>query len=258
MCNPRRVRVTATREIAEAWQQQVRRRAQRTGRADGEVRIREPLGTTIGGPTLAALATVLAGSPGWERDGDAYRHELEHGYVLYDPAARELEIVATATADVSVSIEATTTAAGELAEEVRGEGEGVYYDDEWQGVTADDARRDAEQNAAAALDDAARRRLDRARREIDEREGAQVQAEAEAEADAALSEAAAERSVQLRDEAAARLTATGIEGRNLFYQALGAAYRDAIMAFARNRGAEGLRCTESDGIVDIEFELDVN
>lgn len=258
MCNPRRVRVTATREIAEAWQQQVRRQVQRTGRADGEVRIREPLGTTIGGPTLAALATVLANSPGWERQGDAFRHELEHGYVRYDPAARELEIVATATADVSVSVEATATAAGELAEEVRAEGEGVYYDDEWQGITAEDARRNAEQDAAAALDAAARQRIEQARREIDEREGTQVQAEAEARADAALSAAATERSLQLRDEAAARLTAIGIEGRNLFYQALGAAYRDAIMAFARSRGADGLRCTEGDGVVDIEFELDVN
>ncbi|WP_370365234.1 molecular chaperone DnaJ [Catenulispora sp. GP43] len=252
------MRVTATREIAEVWEQQVRRQIQRTGQAVAEVRIREPLGAMLGTPTLAALATVLAKTPGWERQGDAYQHDLDGGYVRYDPGTRELEIVAVRTAEVTVTAEATATAVGRLTDELREEGEGMYYDDEWGGVTEQDARRSAQQHAAARLDATARIRLNEAHREIDEQRGAEVLAEAEGKADTELSAAVAARSGQLRDEAAERLTAVGIAGRNLFYQALGTAYRDAITAYARSRGADHLHCTEDGGVIDIEFELDVN
>lgn len=258
MCNPRRVRVTATREIAEVWQQQIHRQIHRTGRAAAEVRIREPLGAMIGLPTLAALATVLANRPGWRRDGEAYQHDLDGGYVRYDPGTCELEIVAAATAEVAVTAEATATAVGELHDQVRAEGVGTFYDDEWGGVTEQDARRSAQLNATDGLDAATRRRVDEVRHQIDVTQGAKVLAEAERKAEADLAAAVAEQSAELRDQAAARLTVLGIEGRNLFHQALGTAYRDAITAYARSRGADGLRCTEDGGVIDIEFELDVN
>ncbi|MBA2324629.1 MAG: molecular chaperone DnaJ, partial [Pseudonocardiales bacterium] len=38
MCNPRRVRVRATRQLAQAWQHEVRRSATRIGTAVGEAR----------------------------------------------------------------------------------------------------------------------------------------------------------------------------------------------------------------------------
>jgi FtsH ternary system domain X2 len=257
MCNPRRVRVTAARNLAEAWQHEVRRRVRRTGRAVGRARIVEPLGATLGLPTLAALAGVLARTPGWERGEDGFRHELDGGYLRYDPAARELEIVATAEEDVEVAAEAATTVAGEVTGTVEAEGVGTYYDDGWGGLTAEDARRAADRAAAASLDAAVRLRLDQARREADDREGDAVLAEARARADAALAQAADERTARLRADAAARLTAVGIQGRTVFHQALGSAYRDAILAFARSRGADAVRCTEQGGTVDIEFELDL-
>jgi hypothetical protein len=258
MCNPRRVRVTATREIAKAWQQEVRRQAHRTGRAHGDVRIREPLGATVGGPTLAALATVLANSPGWEREGDAYRHELDGGYVRYDPITRELEITATATVEVTVDVEESTTAAVELTDNVSAEGVGIYYTDGWGRTTEQTARVDAGRKAAAKLDAAEEYRIKKEEHEIDQREGVKVQAKADANAEAALDPAIAAESERLRNEASARLVTIGIEGRNLFYQALGTAYRDAIMAYARSRGADRLRCVEDSGVINIEFELDVH
>jgi FtsH ternary system domain X2 len=257
MCNPRRIRVTATRNLAEAWQHEVRRQVRRTGQAVGEARIREPLGATLGAPTLAALVGVLANTPGWEERDDAFVHEVDGGYVRYDPATRELELVATATEDVEVAAEAAATTGGEVTATLEAEGVGTYYTDGWGGITPEDARRAAERGAAEALETATRLRLDQARREADEREGDAVLAEATARAGTALAEATAARAEQLRVDAVARLTAVGIEGRNLFHQALGTAYRDAILAYARSRGADALRCTESGGTVDIEFELDL-
>ena len=48
MCNPRRVEVTATRAIAEAWERAVRRAASRRGTVRGEVRIRQSLAASLG------------------------------------------------------------------------------------------------------------------------------------------------------------------------------------------------------------------
>jgi hypothetical protein len=62
MCNPRRVEVTATRAIAQAWEREVRRSASRTAEVRGEVRIRQPLD-----------ASASAGVPGWTPLGDGYR-----------------------------------------------------------------------------------------------------------------------------------------------------------------------------------------
>lgn len=257
MCNPRRIRVTATRNIAESWQQEIRRQVHRSGQAIGEARIREPLGATLGTPTLAALATVLARTPGWERSGEAFQHPLDGGYIRYDPVARELEIVAIATATVEASGEETTTVSGTLETRVEAEGEGIYYSDGWRGLTAVTAQIAAEANAEAALDAAEEHELAEARREADERLGRDVERAAASRAETGLEEATAARVTQLRQQAAAALTAVGIEGRNLFHRALGMAYRDAILAYARSRGGEGIRCTEQDGTVDIEFTLDI-
>ena len=42
MCNPRRVTITATRELAEAWRQEVSRTVELTGRVAGEARVHQP------------------------------------------------------------------------------------------------------------------------------------------------------------------------------------------------------------------------
>jgi FtsH ternary system domain X2 len=257
MCNPRRVRVRATRQLAAAWDHEVRRQVHRTGQATGEARVREPLEASVGGPALAALAAVLAATPGWERVGDTFVHRLDDGYVIYHPLTRELEIVATASAAVEASGEVTRTVRGEVSGAVEAEGVGMYYDDNWGGVTETDARRVAAQRAEEALDAAARERAQQARDAADEREGAAVGAEAEQRAAAALAEAAAARAEELRGDAAARLAAVGIHGRNVFHQALAAAYRDAILAFARSRRADRISCTDTDGVIDIEFELQI-
>jgi len=255
MCNPRRVRVRATRHIQQAWEQEIRRRATRTGQAVGEARIREPLGATVGAPALVALSSVLAAAPGWELRDDTFRHEIDGGLVVYHPATRELEIIATVVGVVEAAGEASVTVRGEVADTVEAEGVGVFYDDNWGGITEEDAERAAQQDAESALDDAGVRRVQQARQAADDLEGTAVQAQADERASAALTEATAARAEELRREAAARLTAVGIHGRNVFHQALAAAYRDAILAYARSRSADRISCTDRDGVIEIEFEL---
>lgn len=258
MCNPRRIRVRATRELAEAWEQEVRRQATRTGLATADARIREPLADSVGGPVLSALTSVLSQLEGWTEAADGtFWQELDGGRITFDPATRELEIVATASEELSVTQEAATVTTTEVSETVEAEGEGVYYDDGWGGLNEDTATRDAEQNLTVAMEEALRRGRDRARQDADAALGETVQREAAALAEAAFDQAAAARADDLRRAATERLLAVGTQGRALFHVALAQAYRDAIIAYAMSRRASNLRQSEQDGMLDIEFELEI-
>jgi FtsH ternary system-associated peptide len=258
MCNPRRIRVRATRELAEAWEQEVRRQVTRTGRAAGQAQITESLAGTVGGPTIAALTNVLSRLDGWTEFPDGtFRRELDGGMVSFDPGALELVITATVTAEVSVTEEAAETVEARLSGPVEAEGEGVYYDDEWGGHTEETAQRDAQNNLTRAMEDAVRRRREDAAQEADAAAGDAVEREARARAEAAFAAASAAREAELRRAASERLLAIGAAGRALFNAALAEAYRDAILAYARSRRASNLHHSERDGVLDIEFELEV-
>lgn len=257
MCNPRRIRVRATREVALAWEQEVSRRAVRTGRATGEARVREALSGSVGRPTLAALAAVLGRTKGWEEDGDRFRHEIDGGYVAYWPESAELEIVAVMSAEVEASGEATETVRGEVTGTLEAEGRGTYFDDEWAGRDEATARREAEQAAEAALRRAADERVRQAREQATVGANGAVEETAARRAEDALAEATGAREPELREQAQARLAAIGVLARNLFHRALADAYRDVLMAYARSRGADGIKCSESGGVLEIEFEVEV-
>jgi len=258
MCNPRRIRVRATRELTEAWAQEVRRQATRTGRAAGQARVRESLADSVGGPTLAALADVLGRLDGWtETPAGTFTYQLDGGTITFDPATRELEITAMVTSEVSVTEEAAATVDAEVSGTVEAEGEGVYYDDGWGGFTEQTAQRDAEQNLDRAMAEAVRQRREQARRDAEVTAGDAVEREAAARAEAAFAAAAAAREQELRRAAADQLMAVGAAGRALFNAALAQAYRDAILAYARSRRASNLHQSEQGGVLDIEFELEL-
>lgn len=258
MCNPRRIRVRATRQLAEAWEQVIRRQATRRGAASGQARVREPLADSIGGPTLTALTAVLARRAGWQEDSNgAFRHELDGGWIVFDPATRDLEIIATVTAEVSVTEEASTVIATGVDDTIEAEGVGTYYDDGWGGITEQDAQRAAEADLERSLDEALEARREQARAAADAQAGEVVERRADERAEAAFAAAAQARSAELRREAASRLMAVGVQARALFHEALAEAYRDAILAYARSRAASNLQLSEHDGVLEIEFELNV-
>ncbi len=256
MCNPRRVRVRATRVLAEAWQQEVRRQVTRTGRTTGEARVVEPLGQSIGGITLTALNGVLGRAEGWERGEDGvFRHALDGGQISFDPATRVLEIVARVSAEITGVGEAVTVVRAQASGTIEEEGVGTYYDDGWEGRTEQTARRDAEEDLRRSLERAEDALRDRARRAAEAEVGEDLGRQAAERADAELARVAAARERELRQLAADRLMAVGAEGRTRFHQALGEAYQEAILAYARSRNASNVRHSTTDGVVEIEFEM---
>lgn len=256
MCNPRRVRVRATRELAATWEREVRRRVTRSGRAVGTARVVEPLGQSVGGPALAALGAVLGRSEQWEWRDDAFHHALDGGSLVYHPDTRSLEIIAYATEEVSATGEAAATVRGRTEGTVEAQGEGVYYDDGYRGTTESSATADARRNAERELDSAAARRIADEQLAAERREGRAVASAAAARAEEELARVAARRGEQLHGAAAARLDRVGVQARNLFHRVLAEAYRDAVLAYARSRQATGLVVREQDGVLDIEFEIE--
>ena len=152
MCNPRRIRVEATRRLSEAWTQEVRRQVRLNAEAVGRARVRQPLGTVLGGPVLLALERALEQRDGWHEVPEGFRHDLDGGYVVYHVDTRELETVAELRTQVSAEQEASTQVSGVVEDTLRVEGEGRYYDDGWGGLTERSARRDADSDARARLD----------------------------------------------------------------------------------------------------------
>jgi hypothetical protein len=255
MCNPRRVRVTATQQLAEAWEHEVTRVVTLTADVVGVASMRERLDESIGAPTLVMLESVLSQAEGWQEFGDSFRHGLDGGYIAYHPETGELEIVAQLSDTVSAAGSASHLVGGELHETIEVTGTGTYYDDNWGGITEQDAHTEAERDAQQLLSLRRQEIIDAARDDQAGRLTDELDAEASERARLELQRTAAQRHEQLREQARARLIALGVQGRNLFHIALAEAYREAILAYARSRGAQGLVCQQNDGVLEIEFEL---
>lgn len=256
MCNPRRVLVTATREIAEEWQRQVTRTVALDGQVTGEARVRQAL-TGMGEPVLRALQMRLdRGMPGWEESERGFRHAVDGGYVIFDPEREELEIVATLADTVVGHAVASTTLRGELRVRLQTEQDEPYYDDGYGGRTEATARAEAERVAARTLDAEARRRLQAAADQAEAEQAAALDGEAGVLAEQRLAANVAARRAELAEQARAHLDTVGLRARQAFNALLAEAYRDAILAYARSQGASGISCSDQDGVVDIEFFVD--
>jgi hypothetical protein len=256
MCNPRRVTITATRELDEAWQREVTRTSQLSAQVVGEARVRQSLAATLGAPALTALERTLAeGDPEWQQTEDGgYRHEVEGGYVVYDPNERQLEIVATREDTVEASGAATELLEGRLQATVAVEGEGRYYDDEWGGHTQERAKQEAERRAAAGVDEAGRRQVEEAQRQAEDAHAEGVEAQAEDAAREELERTAEERRRELAVQATERLEDVGLRCRQAFHRLLGRAYRDALLAYARRQGASIVTDADEDGVIELELQ----
>ncbi|MCP4656972.1 MAG: molecular chaperone DnaJ [bacterium] len=255
MCNPRRVTITATRELDEAWQREVTRTARLSAEVVGEARVRQPLGSTLSRQALAALEMALAEDEAWhELDDGTFRHAVEGGYVVYHPDAQELEIVAVRAGRVEASGEATEVLEGRLQATVEVEGEGRYYDDGWGGRDETHARRDAEQQARVRLDGAGRDAVEEAAEQAEAGASDEVRARADEAAQAELERSAEAARAELEDEARGRLEAVGLRCRQAFHQVLARGYRDVLFAYARRQGAEIVTNHEDAGAVEIELQ----
>lgn len=257
MCNPRRVTVTATRDIAEAWRREASRTVDLTERVVGEARLCQSLSASLGTPALRALeARLAAGAPGWEAVEEGYRHNVEGGYVLYRLDEQALEIVATLDDVVQVHGAAATVLEGELRDTLAAEAERTYYDDGYAGRNEARAREEAELDVQQSLSRTLRERLEQAQHQAEAAQAARLQAEAQTDAEQKLARTAQERREALARQAQTHLETVGLRCRQAFHQLLAQAYRDAILAYARRHGAEGVSCRDDEGVLEIEFFVD--
>ena len=256
MCNPRRVEITATRNLAQAWQREVHRVAERSALITGQARICHALDAAIAAPALSALERNLdTGMDGWQEVETGYRHDVDGGHVIYSPDERTLEIVATIREQVVGRGEASAHLSGEVTTSVAHTAEAYYYDDNYAGRTEEVARVEARELAEQGADEQLRQHVaEVADRAAGERSQA-VQEQANAAADAELASRSAIRRGQLDSQAEQRLATVGVQARHAFHRILALAYRDVLLALARARGAQNIQCNDSDSVLDIDFTL---
>jgi hypothetical protein len=256
MCNPRRILVTATHLLSEAWQREILRVVELQEHVIGEARVRQPLGVTMGGPTLRALEAALAADgSGWVEVDEGYRFEVEGGYVTYLINEQALEIVATLEDVVQATGEATSQLEGHVDMEITAEGEGRYYDDGYGGRTKETAERDAQAAAEQKLAEAAQAQLRQAADQAEAEASEAIEIEARRKAEERLQRQAAERQAHLAEQAMQHLQTVGVRGRHAFHQVMSSAYRDALMAYARQHGADNIHLSEANDVVEIEFSF---
>lgn len=254
MCNPRRVLVTATQTLDEAWQREITRTVDLCGIATGEARVRQRLDSSLGGPALRALELALAApESGWVASPGGYRRDVDGGYVVYHLDERELEIVATLCEQVQVTGAAARQLSGHVQTQLSVEGQGTYYDDNWGGRNEESARQQAEADAQAKLAEARRLSLLAAQHAAERESEGELAAVARQQAEAKLAEEQAARQAALARAARERLTAVGTRCRQEFHQMLARAYRDAILAYARTNQASEIQCQEDGESIEIEF-----
>jgi hypothetical protein len=256
MCNPRRIVVTATRDLSEAWQHEVARTVRMTGRAVGSARIRQPIGASLGTPARRALDAAFAtGIPGWTAVDEGFRHEVEGGYVVYHPDDQTLEIVATCETEIAVEGRAAQQIRGVVQGAIRAEGVSTIYDDGWGGRTEAVGHNEATARANELLDRERQKKLEEARRDAEAGIANAVEGSARDAAAANLQNEAARREAELARQATARLDAVGARCRAAFHDVLARAYRDALLAYARRQNAEVVECRDENGVLSVELRV---
>lgn len=261
MCNPRRVRVEATKKIAEAWQAEITQAATARGDVNAEARLVQPISDLLPPPSRAAFEQAMAGSADWaEADGE-YRRDVPGGYLAYRPATGELEIAIKLSEAIEAVGEATLVASGKVVDEVVAEGEASWYGN-LTGLDKQAAERRAkeaaEQRAAELAADRAQvlkeQAAEAARHALSESTGKAAE-EAQRTADSRLALQAEQTQSMLDARAAAALETVHAETLKSVFQLVAAGYSGAIQAYAAEHG-DALQVTERDGVIEIEFELE--
>jgi hypothetical protein len=262
MCNPRRVRVQATRKIAEAWRAEIERAATAHTDVSSEARLVQLITDLLPPPARTAFEQAMRVAPDWVWTDGEYRKELPGGYTAYRPDTGELEIVVRLTVAIEAVGSATLVASGEVVDEVTAEATGTYYTDNYGGMTQESARAQARRAAEAQADELAERRKEvlkhqaeeAARLELGRRTG-EAEAQARVSAERQLTLKAEGLRSDLDERASAELDAVQTETLKGIFQLVAAGYSAALQAYAQEYG-ENLRVVEDEGVIRIEFEVE--
>jgi hypothetical protein len=262
MCNPRRVRVQATRKIAEAWRAEITQAATARGDVSSEARLVQPISDLLPPPARRAFEQAMREAPDWVWTGTEYRKVVPGGTVVYRPDSGELEIVVKLNQAIEAVGTATLVATGEVAGEVAAEATGTYYLDGIRGRTRKAAEKRAKAAADSKVEQLASQRTaalkqqaeEAARYELSERTGEAAE-QARRTAEQRLTLQASELQTGLDEQANQRLEAVQTETLKGIFQLVATGYSAALQAYAAEHG-ENLQVSEADGVIAIEFELE--
>jgi len=257
MCNPRRVRVHATRKIAEAWRAEIKQAATARGDVSAEARLVQAIDDLLPPPARQAFEQAMRDAPDWVWTGTEYRKSVPGGTVVYRPDTGELEIVVELHHAIEAVGTATLVATGEITDEVSATATGTYY-----GGAKEAAKKRARVAAATEVDQLAVQRSvalkqqaeETARYELSARTG-EAAAEARRTAQQRLTLQASELQPGLDEQANEQLEVVQAETLTGIFQLVATGYSNAIQAYAAEHG-ENLQVSEGDGIIAIEFELE--
>lgn len=262
MCNPRRVRVQATRKIAEAWRAEIEQAATARGDVSSKAQLVQSISDLLPPRARLAFEQAMQVSADWAWTDGEYRRAVPGGYVAYRPDTGELEIVI----ELKVALEAVGTASlvasGEVTDQVTTSATGKYYDDGWGGNTEARAREQAQAAADAKADKLAGKRRETlkfqaeeaARHELNQRTD-EAAREARLTAERQLTLQAAELRPDLDQRAYQQLEAVQGETLKGVFQLVAAGYSAALQAYAAESG-ENLQVSEEDGVIQIQFEVE--
>ena len=262
MCNPRKIRVRASRRLAEAWQTEIARTAQVTETLTGEAHIIQPFGAGLAAPVRDRFAELLAADPDWQETGEGFRHELQEGYLLYRPETGELEITANVSGEVTGEATAVRATTGVAEGEADAEVEERYRSDGYAGHAKRKAEARGKQAAEGAAEERARQELAASKAQLIaeaqralEEAGDEVELEARDIARQSLTNRRDERQRELDAEADRRAAQLYDDYLRVINEPLAHAYRDVLLERARLGDAQNLLYDEHDGVIDIQFEI---
>lgn len=262
MCNPRRIKVKATRTLAEAWTAEINRAATARDTVTAEARLVQAIGDLLPPAAKTAFEAALRVDARWAQVDGEYRRAVPGGHITYRPETGELEIrirLSTAVEEVATH---TLIASGEITDEVTAEADSYFYTDGFGGRTREVAFDEATQAAEAAADELAEKRAaslkqaaqDAAKHALSDRAD-EAEELARLKAEEKLTLRVGEVRPDLDRKAEERLTAVRDEVLTGIFELVARGYSAALQAYAAEHG-ENLSVTEEDGVIQIEFEVE--
>ncbi|SDG78996.1 hypothetical protein SAMN05421505_10831 [Sinosporangium album] len=262
MCNPRRIRIRATRTIAERWSAEIRRTARVRGSVTGTARMSQPLASMLPDAPRRAFELVVARHPEWRQVGDCHLADVPGGRIAYWPDTGELEISVELSTEIEAEGEGVVTIGGEVREDATAEAEAFYYSDGYSGRTRSAARRQARQAAEAEADQraaelAATRAAVAGELARAAGEGGEEAVEAaRADAERRLDRQRARVADDLNRQAEEQLDDLHRRTLRVVFATVAEGYRAATIAYARANGAENIRESDEGGVIEIQFEME--
>lgn len=263
MCNPRKIVMHATEQLARAWQAELERTARVGGTTTGEARLSQPLAEMLAPPALRAFERAVGADAAWIQRDDAYYLVIPGGHAAFRPQTGELEMVVQLSEELVGTGTGRAVVSGTVTGEGAGSAQGSYYDDAWRGYSKERAEREAD---AAARQQARQEAEQRAAFLAEQARsealgglsplGAQAETEALLAAQQDLERQRAERGAALRTQAESGLAGLREDTMRGVMRTVAAGLQQAVIEYAQQHGAIGLVVEEGEDVVEIQFELE--